>query len=29
LIQNKGTEVFFQTVPEETPASLEKIIKKL
>lgn len=29
LIQNKGTEVFFQTVPEETPASLERIIKKL
>jgi len=29
LLQSKGIEIFFQTVPEETPATLEKIIKKL
>lgn len=29
IIKERGIEVFFQTVPEETPASLEKIIKKL
>lgn len=28
-ISDAGTEVFFQTVPEETSASLENIIKKL
>ncbi|CUH97782.1 hypothetical protein P22_3926 [Propionispora sp. 2/2-37] len=28
-LSDAGTEVFFQTVPEETPASLDKILKKL
>lgn len=28
-IEEQGIEVIFQTVPEETPATLEKILKKL
>lgn len=28
-IQDKGTQVYFQTVPEETPAELGKILKLL
>ncbi|MBP3039033.1 PTS sugar transporter subunit IIB [Bacillaceae bacterium Marseille-Q3522] len=28
-LQEAGTEVIFQTVPEETPAGLDKILKKL
>ncbi|MCI1858824.1 MAG: PTS sugar transporter subunit IIB [Sporolactobacillus sp.] len=28
-LQDKGTKVLFQTVPDETPASLNRILKKL
>ncbi len=28
-LESAGTEVYFQTIPEQTPASLEKILKKL